>query len=79
LLLASILIAGCTGHSVDCSMGVGHSDCAPNTAGREVAKQEQEADKSVAAIDDAKCRTYANPGSAAYNQCRSDFKKQRSE
>ena len=79
LVLASILIAGCAGHSVDCAVGVGHSDCAPDTAGHEVVKQEQQADKSVAAIDDAKCSAYTDPGSAAYNQCRSDFKKQRSE
>ena len=79
LALAGILIAGCANHSIECSMGTSHKDCAPGTAGHDVAKQEQEVQKSVAAIDDAKCRAYADPGSAAYAQCRTDLRKQRPE
>jgi hypothetical protein len=70
-MFASILMGGCAGHSTDCAMGVGHSDCAPGTAGHEVMVQQQQADKSVAAIDDARCRSYgAEPGSPAYTECR---------
>jgi hypothetical protein len=79
LALASIQIAGCAGHSVECALGTGHTDCATGTAGHEVNKLEQQAGKSVAAIDDAKCRAYANPGSTAYGQCRAEFRRQRSE
>ena len=71
-MFASILMGGCAGHSTDCAMGVGHSDCAPGTAGHEVMEQQQQqADKSVAAIDDARCRSSgAELGSPAYSECR---------
>lgn len=41
-------------------MGVGHGDCAAGTPGHEVMVQERQADKSIAAIDEAKCRPYPN-------------------
>jgi hypothetical protein len=71
LVFACVLFAGCAGHSVDCAMGADHSDCAPGTAGHDVMVQQQEATKSFAAIDDARCRSYgAEPGSQAYVDCR---------
>jgi hypothetical protein len=71
LILVSVLIGGCAGHSVDCATGASHSDCAPGTEGYEQLKQQQQATKSEAVIDDARCRSYgAEPGSAAYVECR---------
>jgi hypothetical protein len=69
-ILASALIGGCVGNSVDCAMGAGHNDCAPGTAGHQVMVQQKEAAKTTAAIDDARCRSYSEPGSEAYVDCR---------
>jgi hypothetical protein len=73
-MLASIVIVGCTGHpadTIDCAVGVGHSDCAPDTFGYKVMVEQKEAEKTIAAIDDARCiANGANPGSQAYADCR---------
>jgi hypothetical protein len=74
LMLGSIVIAGCTSHpadSIDCALGVGHSDCAPDTLGYKVMAEQKEAEKTFATIDDARCMANgANLGSQAYDDCR---------
>lgn len=73
-MLAGLLIGGCAEHpanSFDCTMGVGRSDCAPGTAGYKERAEQQEAARSFAAMDDARCRSYGvEPGSQAYVDCR---------
>ena len=71
LMLTSILISGCAGHSVDCAMGAGHNGCTPGTKEYEQMVQQQQDAKSSDDIDDAVCRSFgAEPGSAAYTECR---------
>jgi len=74
LVLTSILISGCAGHSVDCTMGVGHNGCTPGTKEyEEMMQRQQNAQdaKTVDTIDDTLCRSYgAEPGSTAYAECR---------
>jgi hypothetical protein len=71
LMLASILIAGCAGHSAECITGVAHPDCAPGTAGHEASALQQETEKTFAAMDDARCRAFGyEPGSQAFADCR---------
>ena len=71
LMLTSILISGCAGHSVDCVMGAGHNGCTPETKEYEQMVQQQQDAKSSDDIDDAVCRSFgAEPGSAAYTECR---------
>jgi hypothetical protein len=71
LVLTSILISGCASQSVDCTMGVGHKGCAPGTKEYEEMVQQQQDVKTVAEIDDARCRSYGSqPGSPAYVECR---------
>jgi len=71
VVLASVLMAGCARHSVDCSMGAGHNGCTQGTKEYEQMVQQQQDAKTVTEIDDALCRSYgAEPGSAAYAECR---------
>jgi len=72
LMLASVLLAGCAGHSADCTLGTTvRSDCAPGTEGHARMMQQQQDVKATAAIDDARCRSYGGePGSPAYMECR---------
>jgi hypothetical protein len=71
LVFVSILIGGCAGHSAGCTTGTSEADCAPGTAGYEQKVQQQEYEKSVSGIDDARCLAYgADRGSLAYEECR---------
>jgi hypothetical protein len=74
LVLTSILISGCAGHSVDCTMGAGHNGCTPGTKEYEqMTQRQQDAQdaKTVDTMDDTLCRSYgAEPGSTAYAECR---------
>jgi hypothetical protein len=67
---ASLLVAGCAGHSIDCITGTSNKDCAPGTIGHQQMVQEQQGDDTVASIDDARCRSFAAPGSKEYLDCR---------
>lgn len=59
-----IALAGCAHHPLDCSLGIHHSDCLPDTAG-----YEDPAD--FAAVDDKECRSYGlAPGMSSYADCR---------
>ena len=69
LALASLLIAGCAGHSFDCVIGEARSDCAPGTAGHEKKVQQEQETKTFSAIDDARCRSYAKDAQS-YLECR---------
>jgi len=69
--LTCIFMAGCAGNSLECMTGTGHTGCTPGTAGYEQAAQQQEDAKTTATLDDVRCRSYgAQPGSAAYAECR---------
>jgi hypothetical protein len=71
LVLMSILISGCAGHSVDCTMGAGYNGCTPGTKEYEQMVQQLQDAKSSDDIDDAVCRSFgAEPGSTAYAECR---------
>ena len=71
VVLAGAVVAGCAGHSVDCTMGNGQTGCAPGTEGYQRMLQQQQDAKTTATIDDARCRSYgAEPGSPAYVACR---------
>jgi hypothetical protein len=69
-LAVSLLAAGCAGHSLDCITGTSSKDCAPGTIGHQQMVQEQQGNDTVASIDDARCRTFAAPGSKEYFDCR---------
>lgn len=73
MVAASLLIAGCTGNSmnaIECAAGTTTKNCADGTLGHQQMVQEQEADDTTGVIDDAKCRSFAAPGSQAYYECR---------
>jgi outer membrane PBP1 activator LpoA protein len=71
LLLASISMAGCTGHSTGCTLGTSQTDCAPGTAGYEQKIQKEQDTKAIASIDDARCLSSSGErGSPAYLECR---------
>jgi hypothetical protein len=74
---AVINLSGCAAHSIDCALGTPHADCAQDTAGHQAALEEQRATQMTATIDDARCRSYGEPGSPSYTQCRADLDKQR--
>jgi hypothetical protein len=70
---ASLLITGCAGNSInaiECAAGTTTKNCAEGTIGHQQMVQEQEADDTTGAIDDAKCRSFTAPGSQAYSECR---------
>jgi hypothetical protein len=69
LVLASVLISGCAGHSVDCTMGVGHDGCAPGTKEYDEMEQKQQDAKTTAEIDDARCQAYGARGTPGYVEC----------
>jgi hypothetical protein len=74
---AVIGLSGCTVRSVDCALGTPHEDCAKDTAGYRAEQEEQQAKQTFETIDDARCKSYGQPGSARYAQCRADLDKQR--
>jgi hypothetical protein len=65
-----VLLSACAGHSLECETGTSVKDCAPGTAGHERLLQRQADTKTVDAMDDARCRAYAQPGTEAYRACR---------
>jgi len=70
LLLASVLVSGCAGHSVDCTMGVAQDGCPPGTKGYEEMEQKRQDAKTAAEIDDARCQAYGARGTPGYVDCR---------
>ena len=78
MTLAALLLAGCAGYSPECVTGTGTKDCAPGTMGHQQMTQEKQGEETVASIDDARCRTYATPGSGEYLACRQRAAKSRS-
>lgn len=75
---AVISLSGCnTVRSVDCALGTPHEDCAKDTAGYQAAQEEKQAKQVFETIDDARCKSYGEPGSPKYAQCRADLDKQR--
>ena len=70
LLLIGLFISGCAGNSVDCTLGVGHSGCAPGTKGYEEMEQKKQDAKATAEIDDARCQAYGARGTPGYFDCR---------
>jgi hypothetical protein len=73
-----LLLAGCAGYSPECVTGTGTKDCATGTLGHQQMTQEREGDETIASIDDARCRSYAAPGSKEYLDCRQRAAKTRS-
>jgi hypothetical protein len=69
--ITALLLAGYAGHSLDCVTGTSSKDCAPGTIGHQQMVQERQGEDTVASIDDARCRSYAAPGSKDYLECRS--------
>jgi hypothetical protein len=68
--LAGLLLAACAGHSLECETGSPREDCAPGTEGHARLLEQREDAKAVDAVDDARCRSFAPPGSEAYLACR---------
>ncbi|HZP69059.1 MAG TPA: hypothetical protein VFB29_03870 [Pseudolabrys sp.] len=66
----TLLLTGCAGYSPECVTGTGTKDCAPGTMGHQQMVQQQQGEETVASIDDARCRTYGQPGSREYFECR---------
>jgi hypothetical protein len=77
VLFASTLLAGCAGYSPECVTGTGTKDCAPGTMGHQQMTQERQGEDTVASIDDARCRSYGQPGSREYLECRQRAKSSR--
>ena len=69
-VLASVLISGCAGHSIDCTMGAGHNGCLPGTKEYDEMEQKQLDTKTAAEIDDARCQAYGARGTPRYVECR---------
>lgn len=42
LAVIALVLSGCTGHPVDCAIGIPHGDCAANTLGAERVEQVRE-------------------------------------
>ena len=79
LFLLLVGLAGCAGYSFKCADSIAHSDCPPDSAaGREMEQQRKDAQMS-AEIDDARCRSYASPGSQVYARCLDSLKNERSK
>jgi hypothetical protein len=77
-IFASVGLAECSVHSVDCVLGTPHSDCAPDTAGHRAALEELRTKQMTESIDDARCQSYGlRYGSPSYSQCRANLDKQR--
>jgi hypothetical protein len=82
LFFVALLLAGCAGNSLSCSMGISHDDCSPGTLGNQ---QQQQADAKAAATqaanaaqDDATCRSYGlQPNTPAYSKCLTKLEDQR--
>lgn len=84
MILASLFLAGCAADALDCSMGIWHDDCAPDTLAyqqrEEAQARSQAAAAAMAANDDAKCQSYGlQPGSEGYAQCRMNLDNQRAQ
>jgi hypothetical protein len=76
--IVGIGLSGCAANSIDCALGVPHSDCAKDTAGHQAALEEQQAMQITATVDDARCRSFGfETGSPSYSQCRANIDKQR--
>ncbi|HET7850842.1 MAG TPA: hypothetical protein VFL51_17465 [Pseudolabrys sp.] len=69
-LLACLLLAACAGHSLECETGTAREDCAPGTEGHARLLEQREDARTIDALDDARCRSFAPPGSQAYLACR---------
>jgi hypothetical protein len=69
-IVASLLVSGCAGHSIDCITGNSTSGCAPGTIGHQQMVQDQQGEETATIIDDARCRSIAAPSSADYLACR---------
>jgi len=67
--LASLLLVACARNSLDCAMGEARSDCAPGTPGAEKRSLQEEAARTFDAIDDTRCRSFAN-NLQSYLECR---------
>jgi hypothetical protein len=82
LLVMTLALVACADHSLDCSLGLWHSDCEPGTRAYEqkkVADAKQTAiDAENAAKDDTECRSYGfKPDTPSYVQCRTRLADQR--
>lgn len=64
IIFASVVLAGCANHPIDCAVGFHHADCLPGTAGYD------DPDK-FARVDDQACQSYGiKPGTSGYADCR---------
>jgi hypothetical protein len=83
LLLMALVLVGCANHSLDCSLGIWHDDCAPGTRAYDQKRADDVEAKATDAAndakDDAECRTYGfRPDTPSHYQCRKRLADQRS-
>ncbi len=82
LLMVMFILVACADHSLDCSLGLWHSDCEPGTRAydqkKEADAKQMAVDVENAAKDDAECRSYGfKPDTPSYVQCRTRLADQR--
>lgn len=64
ILAAALLGVSCSGHPLDCSLGIEHRDCRPGTAGHTARQERLAADRTA-------CLEYGfQEGTPDYAQCR---------
>jgi hypothetical protein len=83
LLFMAFVLAGCADHSLDCSLGLWHDDCAPGSRAYDQKLADDAKAKATDAAndakDDAECRSYGfKPDTPSYFQCRKKVADQRS-
>ncbi len=77
-LILLLLLAGCAGHSIECLDSVAHDNCPPDSPAGQAMEQQRKDTQTFAEIDDARCRSYGDPGSQDYARCRAGLAKERS-
>jgi hypothetical protein len=77
VLFVLLILGGCAGHSIECLDSVARSNCAPDTPAGQAMEQQRKVEQTYSEIDDARCKSYGNPGSPPYAQCRAGLQKER--
>jgi len=77
LLILPLLLAGCAGNSIACLDSQARSGCPPDSPAGKAMEEQRKAAQTFTEIDDARCRSYGDPRSQAYAQCRASIAKER--
>jgi hypothetical protein len=76
-LFLLLILGGCAGHSIECLDSVARSNCPPDSPAGQAMQQQRKDEETFAEIDDSRCKSFGNPGSQPYAQCRAKLQKDR--